>query len=309
MAVPAPAVPSGNAYTVHVAAPGDLAPLAGFAAAASLLLRRRKIPVRVHLAGDSPRVTALRALLADAGARASAFSPAPSAAIPGEGFWKTTVTVVEAKGRNAPEGNFWAEERDDRKVEWDPLLVALREAGIPADLPPDHVARPDLWCVAAAGDAAAHAALWMQAGAAAVCVLAPGGIAWKSDSAVFGKSEGARSGLAGAGLPAPLGPFSAGVVSGLLGELLEENLFEKTLIRADRACLEMRPLRLGRACLAGVAAVEVTAEENGLASQEANGPAFLRKDSEFVKRVEQHLALLRGPEARPWGTFGRKERS
>jgi hypothetical protein len=96
MAVPAPAIPSGNAYTLNTAhAATATSALPYFAAAAALLLRRHKIAVRMHVSGDSHTANALRATLNAAGAKPSAFSPAPSAEIPGEGFWKTTVNVVE----------------------------------------------------------------------------------------------------------------------------------------------------------------------------------------------------------------------
>jgi hypothetical protein len=50
------------------------------------------------------------------------------------------------------------------------------------------------------------------------------------------------------GAEACLGPAAARITAALIRELLGENLFDKTLLRADRECLEMRPLRLGRAC-------------------------------------------------------------
>jgi hypothetical protein len=303
---------------VNVASPRPVnasSPLSVFSAASALLLRRWKIPVRMHLAGDHPEVSALRSFLADAGAKASGFSPAPSAAVPGEGFWKTTVTVVQASAGE----NFWAEQRGDKKVEWEPLLVALCDRDAPADLPPGLAGIPDLWCIHAAGSdvppasgsAAGVAERWLQAGAGAVCVLASGSAAWRSDNGVFGKSEGARKNP-GQGAGASLGAFAAGVVSGLIRELLEENLFEKTLIRADRDSLGMRPMRLGRACLHGAAALQSAATltvAEGRAPEQAKEISFLRKDSGFAKLAEEHLALLRGPEAKPWGTFGRKERA
>src|SRR5690606_36667368 len=152
MAVPAPAIPAGNAYTVNVARPsGDASPLSPFAFAAARLLRRWKIPVRMHLAGDSASTNALRARLNDAGGRPSGFSPAPSPDVPGEGFWKTTMVVVESPESPeipAPTARFWAHERDDKKVDWDPLMIALAHDAAFSHLPPAHIARPDLWIVA-----------------------------------------------------------------------------------------------------------------------------------------------------------------
>lgn len=296
MAVPAPAIPSGNAYTVNVGhAPGPSSPLPAFSAAAALLLRRWKVSVRMHVSGDNAPVNALRASLNAAGAKPSAFSPAPSAEIPGEGFWKTTATVVEA----GPDGNFWAEERADKKVEWDPLLIALADRVSRADLPSDLaglVGVPDLWCVASE----ATAADWIAAGAKAVCVLAPEAITWKSGGSVFGRSEGtlARGPASPENSRRDLGIFAAGLVSGMIRELLGENLFDKTLIRADRECLEMRPLRLGRAAWHAAAALEAV-EALGKAD------ATLIKGSGLAEETETRLAQLRGPESKPWAHKGR----
>lgn len=325
MAVPAPATPSGNAYTINVARPADEdSPLPALTAAGALLLRRWKVPVRMHVSGDNPRVGALREGLAAAGAKASAFSPAPSDDMPGEGFWKTTVTVVEAdageKGRN-----FWAEERADKKVEWDPLLVALAARDAAEDLPARHrstmIALPDLWCVSTLGASTPESAenlanRWVKAGAKAVCVLTATGVAWKSRGSVFGMSAGCRDQVGDSTLDnaQAFGMFSAGVLSGILRELLGENLFDKTLIRADRECLEMRPLRLGRAVDQGVAALmaiaaasrrhEAGRPNQGLSPETANA-AYLQKGGGLAEAAEARLALLRGPEPKPWAHKGR----
>lgn len=296
MAVPAPAIPSGNAYTVNVAhAASEHSPLPAFAATAALLLRRHKVAVRMHVAGDNPRANALRAGLNAAGAKPSAFSPAPSPEIPGEGFWKTTVTVVEA----AAGPNFWAGERADKKVEWEPLLIALTDRVSPADLPVGLAAIPDLWCVAtnAENDPATLAARWIVAGAKAVCVLGPNTIAWNSTGAVFGQSEGSHAFSARPDTESsrPLGTAAAGIVAGMIRELLGENLFDKTLIRADRECLEMRPLRLGRAVLNAAAALE--------ALPHVAHP--LVKGSGFAEATENRFNELRGPESKAWAHKGR----
>jgi hypothetical protein len=310
MAVPAPATPSGNAYTINVARPaGEASALPAFTAAAALLLRRWKVPVRMHVSGDNPPVNALRTLLNEAGAKASAFSPAPSPDIPGEGFWKTTMTVVEAR----PGVNFWAEEREDRKVEWEPLLVALADRESSADyhvgLHGSLIGIPDLWCVSALGVPTPEspddtAARWIDVGAKAICVLTPHGIVWKSRGAVFGVSEGTRDLAADpmadkiADKARSLGIFSAGVVSGMIRELLGENLFDKTLIRADRECLEMRPLRLGRSVELGLAALQA-AENSG------NPVSTLTRNGGLAEESDRLCTQMRGPESKPWAHKGR----
>jgi hypothetical protein len=253
----------------------------------------------MHVSGDNPRVAALRERLIAAGAKASAFSPAASEDVPGEGFWKTTIMVVEA----AEEGgrNFWAEERADRKVEWDPLLVALTARDAVEDFAVSHdssmIALPDLWCVSTLGAPFLEspedlAARWLEGGAKAVCVLTSGGVAWKSRGSVFGMSAGCRDHALDSTVDHAHGPgiFAAGVVSGMLRELLGENLFDKTLIRADRECLELRPLRLGRAIEHGLAAMIF---------------APLQKSGGLAEASEARLALLRGPESKPWAHKGR----
>lgn len=268
MAVPAPAIPTGNAYAVNVAsAPrdGTAGPLVDFARAAARLLKPWKIPVRMHVAGDSPALSALRESLAKAGAKASGFSPAPSPGVPGEGFWKTTIVVVEGRDETAKGStNFWAREREDKKVGWDPLVIALRSGSF-AGLSPSTLSAADVWCVATGENPASVRDAGMLAGACAVSVIGPNGVAWASRNAVFGRSSGALESRESDG-EERLGTFAARIVASLLRDLLGENLFDKTLVRADRECLEMRPLRLGRAC----------------------GAPFAP--------------------ASPWGNFGRKER-
>jgi|GEM_PF-3976068 len=316
MAVPAPAIPTGNAYTVNVARPlGEASPLPTFAVAGAHLLRRWKIPVRMHVAGDTPALTALRLRLSEAGARPSAFSPAPSPEIPGEGFWKTTMNVVE-RPDVAPDkttGLFWADERGDKKVDWDPLLIALSPHVDPAGLTTTQIAKPDLWIISAhdaginkncGGDDVLRA--WVRAGAGAVCVVTQDEVFWHTGNAVFGQSSGSRKIIAsesytpGGDVPrdqsagsqqTDLGVFAAGVVTGLMRDLLSENLFDKTLLRADRECLEMRPLRLSRAVLEGVAA------------HGAHRPGDSFKG--FSERTESLRVAHLGPESRPWAHKGR----
>jgi hypothetical protein len=248
MAVPAPAIPSGNAYAVNVASATRSAaagPLVEFACAAAPLLKPWKVPVRMHVSGDSPAINALRERLAKAGAKPSGFSPAPSAEIPGEGFWKTTLVVVEGRDdATDADANFWTREREDKKVGWDPLVIALRSGSL-AGLSPSTLSAADLWCVATDEDPLTVRDTWMQAGAGAVAVVGPHGVAWASRNAAFGKSYGAMD----ADPASPIiGAFAARIVAALIRDLLGENLFDKTLVRADRECLGMRPLRLGRAC-------------------------------------------------------------
>lgn len=347
MAVPAPAIPAGNAYTVNVARPsGDASPLSPFAFAAARLLRRWKIPVRMHLAGDSASTNALRARLNDAGGRPSGFSPAPSPDVPGEGFWKTTMVVVESPESPeipAPTARFWAHERDDKKVDWDPLMIALAHDAAFSHLPPAHIARPDLWIVAlpdvspenavepasgtsrpkpVTGTEQAREVVrrWRDAGAGAVCLVGRDEILWHTGNAVFGNSTGARARLSPphhsahanpdgpehsqearppACTPALHGTFAAGVITGLMRDLLSENLFDKTLLRVERSCLEMRPLRLGMAVIDGLAALAVTGKPPApetVTDVTARG---------FSEQVEACAARLKGPPARPWAHKGR----
>jgi hypothetical protein len=248
MAVPAPTIPSGNAYAVNVASASEgREALADFTRAAAPLLRPWKIPVKMHVAGDSPALTALRESVVKAGARVSGFSPAPSPDVPGEGCWKTTIVVVEALGDAE---NFWTGEREDKKVGWDPLVIALRSGSV-AGLPSSALSAADLWVVntenATDENPVSVREAWMNAGAGAVAVTAPGEIAWASRNAVFGNSSGTVTADSN-GSEAKAGAVAARIVASLLRDLLGENLFDKTLVRADRECLEMRPLRLGRAC-------------------------------------------------------------
>lgn len=330
MAVPAPAIPTGNAYTINVARPShEDSALTPFVLAGAHLLRRWKIPVRMHLAGDTPSLNALRMRLNEAGARPSAFSPAPSADIPGEGFWKTTMIVVEHPA--SPDVSpFWAGERDDKKVDWDPLLIALGAGLSPDALPASVLRKPDLWIATPPVTTPEQeqgmlgvediAWSWSRAGAGAVCVLGAQDIAWHTGNAVFGNSTGARARLSPphhsahanpdgpehsqearppACTPALHGTFAAGVITGLMRDLLSENLFDKTLLRVERSCLEMRPLRLGMAVIDGLAALAVTGKPP---APETATDVTARG---FSEQVEACAARLKGPPARPWAHKGR----
>lgn len=329
MAVPAPAIPMGNAYTINVARPSSQdSALTAFTLAGAQLLRRWKIPVRLHLSGDAPHLNALRLRLSEAGARPSAFSPAPSADVPGEGFWKTTMIVVEASSSSHATPPFWAGERDDKKVDWDPLLIALGAGLSPEALSSSVIRKPDLWIVTTPvytpeqehGTSGVEdiAWSWSRAGAGAVCVLDAQGVAWRTGNAVFGRSRGARdarnladdlpiaprAGRSGDASRA-LGTFAAGLAAGLMRDLLSENLFDKTLLRADRECLEMRPLRLGRAVLEGLAAWQaLAARDPGDATDHAlasPGDAF----KGLAERAEARRVALLGAPSRPWAHKGR----
>jgi len=375
MAVPAPAIPTGNAYTVNVAAPaGDASPLRVFALAAATLLRRWKIPVRMHLAGDSAPVNALRARLTAVGGRPSAFSPAPSPNVPGEGFWKTSLIVVENPDATTPAARFWADERAQKKVDWDPLMIALghgADAPFPDTLTPAQIARPDLWILArpdaldasglskesatsetkrSAGGSRDIVQRWVDAGAGAVCLISRDEVLWHTGSAVFGRSAGARARLvpphpstetataprarhtqdtqdtqdtcgtpdenrtARLLTPAHLGVFAAGVTTGLMRDLLSENLFDKTLLRVERTCLEMRPLRLGVAVIDGIAALAAPDAPHAQAAQTTEptrtagtGPAPGAGGgfAGFAERAEALTVRLKGPPPRPWAHKGR----
>src|SRR4051812_6236240 len=103
MAIPASVIPAGNSYSVHVAGPASSPAtetaeglpetnlLAVAAASAAALLKPHSVDVRQHLTGDGSTTQKYRDFLAGAGAKASAFSPAPVPGAPGEGFWKTTL--------------------------------------------------------------------------------------------------------------------------------------------------------------------------------------------------------------------------
>ena len=300
MAFPASIVPSGNSYSVNVAASPLDEVLTFTAAAAAALLAPHKVDVRQHVAGDSPEASARRRFLTAAGAKASAFSPAPAAHVPGEGFWKTSLAVVGA-GQEA--GDFWWPPRADKKVEWDCLLLALRdqEDGLEG-ISPERLAHPDLW-IARAGDADPEAAEWVRRGAGAAVVIAPSKMTWASRNAAFGRSSGARA----FALPAP-GPFAfacgaGGIVTGLFEDLLGDNLFDKSWVRVDRADLEARPLRLSRACATGAAAAQ--------ASLEDEPERLLQKQGDLTGRVRALTQAARRAEypegePRPWGSKGRK---
>jgi hypothetical protein len=324
MAIPASAIPTGNAYTVNVARPcGEDSPLPTCTFASAQLLRRWKIPVRMHLAGDTPALNALRLRLNEAGARPSAFSPAPSNDIPGEGFWKTTMNVVERPAQTAKNsttdsadaGLFWTTERDDKKVDWDPLLVALSTTTPPDGLTTEQTQKPDLWIVSAleleqdgGGEDVLRA--WVRAGAGAACVLTRDEVLWHTANAVFGQSSGSRmignaetSAPAGSDIASAqeshankphinLGLFAAGLIAGLMRDLLSENLFDKTMLRAERECLEMRPLRLGRAVTEAIAALNVG----------SSGDLVWRG---FSERTEARRVALLGPEPKAWAHKGR----
>jgi hypothetical protein len=298
MAFPASVVPSGNSYSVHVAGGDDL--LTHAAAAAGALLLPHKVDVRQHVAGDSPEASARRAFLTRAGTKASAFSPAPSPEIPGEGFWKTTLAVVRAAGGDR---DFWWPPRADKKVEWECLRVALRAAedGVEG-LPADRLAWPDLWIVQAP-EAGPDAAEWIRRGAGAAAVFSPTKVTWASRNAAFGRSAGER----GLGAPVP-GAFAlacgaAGLVAGLFEDLLGDNLFDKSWVRVDRADLEARPLRLSRACATGAAAASASGEDAP--------ERLLHKNGDLAGRVRARLQEARRTEypegePKPWGSKGRK---
>jgi hypothetical protein len=298
MAFPASVVPSGNSYSAHVAGGDDL--LTRTAAAAGALLLPHKVDVRLHVAGDSPEASARRAFVTRAGAKASAFSPAPAPEIPGEGFWKTTLAVVRAAGDGR---DFWWPPRADKKVEWDCLRVALRAAEDGLDgLSEDRLAWPDLWIVQAS-EAAPDAAEWIRRGAGAAAVFSPSKVSWASRNAAFGRSAGER------GLEASLeGTFAfacgvAGVITGLFEDLLGDNLFDKSWVRVDRADLEARPLRLSRACATGAAAAAAAAEEAP--------ERLLHKNGDLAGRARARLQEARRQEypegePKPWGSKGRK---
>jgi hypothetical protein len=210
--------------------------------------------------------------------------------------------VVEASSTAA--NLFWADDRDDKKVDWDPLLVALRETASPENLTAAQIAKPDLWIIALndgtpfEGGEDAVAQRWIHHGAGAVCVVSRDRVAWHTGAAVFGHSTGHRAvgspvapvALEGISAQA-LGVFAAGVVTGLMRDLLSENLFDKTLLRADRECLEMRPLRLAVAVVDGLAALAAA----GDAPQTRGLP----------ERAEAYSVALKGPPSRAWAHKGR----
>lgn len=279
--------------------------MAWAAAAIGALARPRKVDVRAHLSGDDAVTQRLRGFLVPAGVQTSAFSPAPNPEAPGEGFWKTTLAVVPAvPGSHA--GSLLARDRHDRKVEWDCLLVAIALDESPGTLSAEQIRGPDLW-IASGPDAAYVARSWRAAGAGAVAALDAFRAVWFSANATFGNSEGSKE-LSG-GSPAeaaaregtpPLPLFAAGIVDGMLEELLGESLFAKTTVRVERECLEARPLHLSRACETGLA---VVAALNS--ADEAARERSFHKPGELTSHVRGHLTRLLTPEGTPWGTRGR----
>lgn len=317
MAFPASAVPSGNSYSLHVAgAPGDRDVLLLTAAASAALLLPHKVDVRAHVAGDSPDASARRAFVTRAGGKASAFSPAPSPETPGEGFWKTSLAVVRAEKEGE---DFWWPPRADKKVEWDCLLAALREANDPGAISPERLAHPDLWIARAdaAPPGAPDASEWVRRGAGAAVVITPTKLTWASRNAVFGRSEGARVLAPDPEAGAPDAPGSAptalsglafacgaaGLLTALFEDLLGDNLFDKSWVRVDRADLEARPLKLSRACATGAAAVA--------AARDGAPERLLLKHGDLTGRVRARLQEARRAEhpdgePKPWGSKGRK---
>jgi hypothetical protein len=300
MAIPASVIPSGNSYSVHVAGPAPAAPacdaLTVAASAAAALLKIHKVDVRRHLTGDDAKARAFRDFLTRAGAKTSAFSPAPEPGAAGEGFWKTTLAVVQATGKS----DFWWPPRADKKVEWEPLLVALCDArgGLP-DLPSAQFEAPDLWiAVSGGGDATGVLEEWDARHAGAVAVVTPAGIAWNSRNATFGNARGARL------FAKPLTPteftfgcFAGGVIAGLIEELLLENAFDKSIVRVERGELEARPLHIAKAAALGGAVAR--------ASQEEEAERLLHKAGDLTGRVRA-LRLADEPEpSKPWGSKGR----
>jgi hypothetical protein len=306
MAIPASVIPSGNSYSVHVAGPGaadspESDALAVAAASAAALLKIHKVDVRQHLAGDDARARAYRDFLTRGGTKTSAFSPAPAPGAAGEGFWKTTVAVVSASGNR----DFWWPPRAEKKVEWEPLLIALCDArgGIPG-IPPAQFAAPDLWIVAS-GDAGGTEVLreWERRDCGAAAVLGPTGIAWSSRNAAFGNAAGSRPfAEAGPVTEFSFGCFAGGVVAGLIEELLGENAFDKSIVRVERAELEARPLHVGKVAAWGGAAARAAARP----SPGETPRRLLHKDGDLLGRVRaiRHADDPDGP-AKPWGSKGR----
>ncbi len=315
MAVPAPEVPPGNSYSVHVGGvrpkhPAEARPgaMAWIAAAIGAQARPRKVDVRAHLVGDDGITRGFRDFLLASGVKSSAFSPAPDPSLPGEGFWKTTLAVIPGAPEESP-GNLLVPSRDGRKVEWDCLLVAVAETLPPEAFSAAQIALPDLWVVTGQ-DAGVVARTWRDAGAGAVAALDATQAAWISASASFGNSTGRRERTgpppveaSSQGVPPalPFAFFTAGIVDGLLDELLGESLFSKTMVRVERDCLEARPLRMARACASGLAA---EAALRG-AVPDVGPEAVVHKHGELTGRMRGNLARLRGPAGQPWAHKGR----
>ena len=337
MAIPASVIPAGNSYSVNLAGPGSATAavlqspqqppesqiLTVTAAAAAALLKPYDVDVRQHLTGDDAGTQKYRDFLTRAGAKASAFSPAPSDGIPGEGFWKTTLAVVQAMARengvdeDSPSRDFWWLPRADKKVEWDCLLVALYDqrgdhrgealASV-LEFPAEQINAPDLWLVATEEDATLVMEAWIGLGAGAVAVISPTGVAWTSRSASFGNARGFRtfdtvveSGSVLGHRPLTeftFGCFAGGVVAGLIEELLGDNVFDKGIVRVERSELEARPLHIGKAAGQGSAAARASAVETP--------ERLLHKSGDLTGRVRaMGLADQPGGAPKPWGSKGR----
>ena len=318
MAIPASVIPAGNSYSVNVAGPVSAASPASeiltvTAASVAALLKTYNVDVRQHLTGDDAGTQKRRDFLTRAGAKASGFSPAPTPGLPGEGFWKTTLAVVEGFGREngadeeTPSRDFWWPPREDKKVEWEPLLVALCDAraGFP-EFPADQMHAPDLWLVATEENASVVMEAWIGLGAGAVAVISPDGMAWASRNASFGNALGFRPFTSSTG-PVDLtefsfGCFAGGVIAALIEELLGDNVFDKGIVRVERSELEARPLRVGKAALQGGAAARAAVEETPERLLHKSGDLTGRVRA--IQQADQRAQYPQGA-PKPWGSKGR----
>ena len=263
MSYPASEVSAHSSFRVHGF--GNGAVLRRAIVTASRLLEPLKVPVQ----GPSGRE-----------------SPSPY-------FWKATLTLISQEGISDLDRVF--PDLEDR----DPLLIGIASASRPV-LHALGSQTPDLWCVPVEErDSVANVAgEWKSEGCGAVAAFHPSGIcAWSSHNAAFGKSQGFLQREVSGEHAAACGNVIGGLAFALIEELLGDNLFNKTSVRVERECLEMRPLHLGSAVEAGLAAATLMAENN------VTGERYVK--GEALGKMRRLLRAWRGPEPQAWGAKGR----
>ena len=262
MAYPASEVPTHGSFRVHGFGDGDILRQA-IHIAESLLE-----PLRIPVQGPSGRE-----------------SPTPY-------FWKATLALISTDGTPEIERTF--PDLEDR----DPILLGIASSSKPST-DAFGTQSADLWIVPVENrDFIANTIKeWDAQGAGAVVAIHPSGsCAWSSRNTAFGQSHGFLERELSGESNGLCGSFIGGISFALIEELLGDNLFNKTSVRVERECLEMRPLHLGRAVEAGLATAAVVSE---------NGETILDKRGELLGKLRQRLRDWRGPEPEAWGAHGR----
>ncbi len=261
MAFPASAIPAQNAFCVHCFGPENAGAFSVAADIATALLTPSKVPVHRNLPKEDTR--------------------------------KSTLTLIDGN-------TLVVEEKSSRSI-----LVAMSSESNPSGQNSDWIQTPDLWIVKTGEqkDPEALAEEWMKFGAGAVLIFHTSGkTAWLSRNSAFGHSLGASAPLSHRELKMgnesiAFGYFVGGALHALMEELLEDNLFSKTMVGVDRECLEMCPLHLHDTAESGLATTDLVFENN---LEET-----LHKKGDALGKLRQRLHEWRGPESQPWGIGSR----